>query len=667
MLTAVGDAVAGLGGGQEMIDGVTRALGQMKAKGKVSAEEMNQLAERGIPGWQMLADKMGLTTAEAMKLSEKGLIPADQAIQALTGGMEKKFGGMMDKQSKTMMGLFSTLKDVASNTLTQISGPIFDVLKGKLDILMSKINEWRANGSLQEWANSAAGAIGTFWNIGSVVFDGLIGAGKFIIDNWGLIGPVLAGGLAGFLAFQAATTVMTLLKFALIQVNGVMAVNPIFLLVMAITALVAAGVMLYMHWDVVKVKAQELWVWLSQVWEGIKAKTIEAWNSIGTFFTNLWAGIKATTESVWNGIKTFFETVWNLIIAGVMAIVTPFANGIVTIWNSMKDGITLIMEGFKNYFIGVWEVIKNIFLGAVLLIIDLVTGDFTKLSTDAQGIWNNLKDAFAQIWQGINQVFSGAIQAISGFLKTEWDAIKGVAVTAWTSFKTWITDFWGQTVQGAKDIWNGLLTWFGELPQRLYDTAVNMFTSMKSGVTNIVPEIKSAIVTGIGEAIDWITALPDKAYGWGQDFIQGIVNGINAAAQWVSDAVEKVATNIRSFLHFSVPDQGPLVDYESWMPDFMKGLAKGIKDSEYLMKNAIQGLSANMAIGVSGQTLSLGTYGQFSSRNNQSESSTGGSSTTNIHINVKEMNVRDDNDIKKISQELWSLVESSQRSSGRRG
>ena len=45
----------------------------------------------------------------------------------------------------------------------------------------------------------------------------------------------------------------------------------------------------------------------------------------------------------------------------------------------------------------------------------------------------------------------------------------------------------------------------------------------------------------------------------------GIVNGIKSAVGAVTDAVNGVANKIRSVLHFSVPDEGPLTDYESWM------------------------------------------------------------------------------------------------------
>jgi hypothetical protein len=126
----------------------------------------------------------------------------------------------------------------------------------------------------------------------------------------------------------------------------------------------------------------------------------------------------------------------------------------------------------------------------------------------------------------------------------------------------------------------------------------NMFNSMKNGVTNTVGNVKSAIVSGITSAIEFITSLPSKAYGWGVDFVQGLINGIKAMIGKVQDAVVGVADKIRSFLHFSVPDEGPLTDYETWMPDFMNGLAKGIEKSKNIVTSAISSLSADMSVGM---------------------------------------------------------------------
>ena len=114
---------------------------------------------------------------------------------------------------------------------------------------------------------------------------------------------------------------------------------------------------------------------------------------------------------------------------------------------------------------------------------------------------------------------------------------------------------------------------------------------MVSGVTGFVGNIKNAIVNGLTAAIDWIKGLPSQALKWGSDIIDGIVNGIKGAIGKVTDAVKGVADKIKSFLHFSVPDKGPLTDYESWMPDFMKGLAKGIDKSKKYVEKAVGGLA----------------------------------------------------------------------------
>lgn len=128
-LTAIGDAVAAMGGGSEMIDRVTRALGQMQAKGKVSAEEMLQLTEAGIPAWQNLADKIGVTVPEAMKKVEQGAVSARVGIDAQIEGINRSFGGMMEKQSETFAGMLSNLKDTFTRAAGEVLEPFFNVAK----------------------------------------------------------------------------------------------------------------------------------------------------------------------------------------------------------------------------------------------------------------------------------------------------------------------------------------------------------------------------------------------------------------------------------------------------------------------------------------------------------------------------------------------------------
>ncbi len=120
ILTAVGDAAAGIGGNAETIGRIVRAFGQMRAKGKASAEEMMQLSETSIPVWDMLATGLGVDIPKAMDMMEKRVIDGTDVVNILVDQMERRFGGMMEKQAKTLAGQWSNIKDSSTEALTSI-------------------------------------------------------------------------------------------------------------------------------------------------------------------------------------------------------------------------------------------------------------------------------------------------------------------------------------------------------------------------------------------------------------------------------------------------------------------------------------------------------------------------------------------------------------------
>ena len=93
-----------------------------------------------------------------------------------------------------------------------------------------------------------------------------------------------------------------------------------------------------------------------------------------------------------------------------------------------------------------------------------------------------------------------------------------------------------------------------------------------------------------------VKSVASTAVSWGKDICSGIANGVKSAASGVFNAVKSVASGIASFLHFSVPDEGPLTDFESWMPDFMEGLAKGIEENKGLIARAVKGVAETMKL-----------------------------------------------------------------------
>lgn len=191
MMRSVGDAVAAMGGGAAEIDGVTRALGQIQSKGKVASQEMLQLAERGIPAWEMLAEKIGVDIPTAMKMVENGAVDAQTFMDAFSEGVTKRFGGAMDAQSKTLAGMWSTLKDQATLALADIMTPLLTQITAAMPAIQA-----------------------AFANLTSVVGPALQGAFGKLPAIWEAVQPIIdaARALFGAVAEAAQRFVGALVK-----------------------------------------------------------------------------------------------------------------------------------------------------------------------------------------------------------------------------------------------------------------------------------------------------------------------------------------------------------------------------------------------------------------------------------------------------------------------
>jgi len=128
-LTAIGDAVAGVAGDQEVLNRVVLAFGQISAAGKATAQDLRQLTQAGIPAYEMLAKALGTDVAGAMKQVTAGAVDSQTAIDALISGIEERSGGLMKAQMGTLQGQLSNLKDTMQQELADLGKPIFESVK----------------------------------------------------------------------------------------------------------------------------------------------------------------------------------------------------------------------------------------------------------------------------------------------------------------------------------------------------------------------------------------------------------------------------------------------------------------------------------------------------------------------------------------------------------
>lgn len=121
-------------GNPQVIESISRAFGQIYTKGRLMNEEMRQLAEAGIPAYDILQEKLGLTQEQLQNLG-KVAIPASTAINALVVGMQERFGGVVAASSKTMVGIISNIKDNALMLMAAVVEPLTVKIKSILNVL----------------------------------------------------------------------------------------------------------------------------------------------------------------------------------------------------------------------------------------------------------------------------------------------------------------------------------------------------------------------------------------------------------------------------------------------------------------------------------------------------------------------------------------------------
>lgn len=417
----------------------------------------------------------------------------------------------------------------------------------------------------------------------------------------------------------------------IVSILGVATLGPIIGIIAGVAAAITAIIAIVKNWGAIS-------EWFGDLWVKVKEKCSQVWESICSFFTETipqaWDSLVSKFQSIpewwsgiWQQVADFFSGIWQSMMEN------PVLSSIVTtiqeLWQNAVTTLQGIWSGLTEIASGAWELLKNTILAPVLLLIDLVTGDFTQLASDAQNIWQNIQDAASQIWSGIQQVVTSfteglvthVVTLVTGFMDTLsslWDMIKQTALNTWENLKNSVVQTatnlkdsaiqalqnlkesayqkWQEMKQNAHDSWENLKSSVVQTAQNLKESAVQAFHNMVSGIGNALSSLGSTVRNGFWSAISFITSLPSQAVQWGRDFIDGIVSGIRNAIGRVRDAVSDVASTIRSFLHFSVPDEGPLTEYESWMPDFMQGLAKGIEKSKSVVADAIEGVSKDMTI-----------------------------------------------------------------------
>lgn len=323
---------------------------------------------------------------------------------------------------------------------------------------------------------------------------------------------------------------------------------------------------------------------------------------------------------------------------------------IVGVWTKIKQAIGYIGEGIRNVVVPIFEGIRTAAVvafeeiqKAVAKVAPGIAQFFKELSSGKvdKKKWTDIGESIGRIAVGVVAVIAAVkgISAIFGVITTVISVVKAVISVIKLAFvvaKSIITvikvvgavisvlaNAFGPVILAiAAAIAIGVLLWKNW--DKIREAAGNLLEGIKATIGNV----RDAIVTGIQAAIDWITSLPAEALKWGSDIIDGIVSGIQSAVGRVGEAVKGVADKIKSFLGFSEPEDGPLSDFHTYMPDMIDLMASGITSGKKKVKDALEGMTGEMSVIAKANVVSKATGRGVTGR------TTGGRTVTqNVNIN----------------------------------
>ena len=371
-------------------------------------------------------------------------------------------------------------------------------------------------------------------------------------------------------------------------------------------------------WTAIKDFFIGIWDSICSFFQSIADFFVNTWNAISSFFTSIVTGIHDTAVSIFTavydffaGILTsihdFFSTIFNAIWMVISTVCTTIYNTISSIWNAIYEFISPLLDALKYLFETIFQAIHIIISNVMDWISEKIQTIWNAIVEFITPLLEGIKSFFETIWNAISTAISTVLSTISNIITTVWNAISGFISSVMNTIKSVISSIWNAisgaisgVVNGIRNtissVWNSISSTISSVMNTIRSTVTSIWNSVKSAISSTIGGIYDTIKSGFDKAVNFVKGLASDAFSWGSDIISGIVDGIKSCISWISDACTDVADTIRSYLHFSVPDVGPLTEYESWMPDFMQGLADGIIKSKKVVAKAVSGVADTMKI-----------------------------------------------------------------------
>ena len=363
-----------------------------------------------------------------------------------------------------------------------------------------------------------------------------------------------AGIVALSVASKAVAASMAVMTAAQWAFNAALTANPIGLVIVGITALVAAAALIVKNWDSIAGFFSGLWdsvtTTFTQAWERIKALLgfspvgllTGAWSGLSGFFSDIWQGIKGSVSGffswlgdtlsfnplsvlgdAWAGITGFFSGLWD----SVASDTDTGLNGVTSALAFSPLGIlTGAWSGLSGFFSDIWQGVKGgvngffSWLGGKLGFNPLsVLGDaWAGITGFFSGLWDSVASDTDTGLNGVTSalafsplgILTGAWSGLSGFFSDIWQGVKGGV----SGFFSWLGGKLGfYPLSVLSDAWAGITGFFSGLWDSVASDADAGLNGIKSAFAGVTQWLTDTVLSPISDIKDTLGGLWDSVFG----------------------------------------------------------------------------------------------------------------------------------------------------------
>jgi tape measure domain-containing protein len=541
MLAMLGDISMG---NSAKLGHLSSAFGQISSAGRLTGQDLLQLVNAGFNPLQIISEQTGESMTSLKKKMEDGAISVKMVEDAMKTATSEggRFYDGTSKGAETLQGRFSTLKDETamlvakmvglSDEGTILEGSLADLAGQIMDSLIPKIQElgkWfeENQDTIKAYIEQGLKTLMTTIETVSKIIQDL---SKFYQEHKQVIDilVIAVGAIIAILVVLSATVSVVIGVMTLFGTTVAFLTSPITLVVIAIYALIAVGVLLWQNWDWITQKAGELGTYLQDKWEEIRKNIEEKINKI-----------KEDSLAKWEEIKT-----------GISDSVSKLKDKIVEVFTNVKDKIVEIIDDIIWVFEN-WTTVLGTVLGWIVgVFVFGVIAAVIIMSETMQRIFEAIPGIISAVWETLKTITISAFVFIKDFIVekvNEWvekiKSIPGIVGDIWKFLKDGIA----ATHEGIRNGINWIVDRFRELPGRTQSAVGDIWKFVMNGVGSA----HNAVRDGVNWIVDRFRELPGRISGaisgmWnigsklGNDFKNGFLNAFSSIGSSVSSKLKSI-------------------------------------------------------------------------------------------------------------------------------